>query len=127
MLLKQIFQLSGYGENFIDLCLKSFSNKFHILKEKVPLAEKSLQLVRPYLGIISLETRTKLHKKSLKGAVNYCKFQVFSKNQSKLKVSFASNVSILQIFTSRYLGLQVSAWIMQLILRMCYTPCCKKC
>ena len=100
MLLKQIFQLSGYGENFIDLCLKSFSNKFHILKEKVPLAEKSLQLVRPYLGIISLQTRTKLHKKSLKGAVNYCKFQVFSKNQSKLKVSFASNVSILQIFTS---------------------------
>ena len=40
ILLREIFQKNGYPENFIDRCFKSFLNKIHILKEKVPTVEK---------------------------------------------------------------------------------------
>ena len=60
--------------HIIDICFKLFLNRIHILKEKVPKVEKKpLQLVFPYLGTISLETRTKFQSPS-RGyltAVNY--------------------------------------------------------
>ena len=67
ILLREIFQKNGYPENFIDRCFKLFLNRIHILKENVPAVEKKpLRLVLPYLGTISLQTRTKL-RKSIKG------------------------------------------------------------
>ena len=61
ILLRQIFQKNGYPENFIDRCFKLFINRTHILKQKVPAVEKNPpRLVLPYLGTISLQTRTKL-------------------------------------------------------------------
>ena len=58
---KEIFQKNDCPENFIDKCFKLFLNKIHILKEKVATVEKKhLQLVLPYLGTMSLKTRTKL-------------------------------------------------------------------
>ena len=51
----------------------------HILKEKVPTVQKKgLRLVIPYLGSISLQTRTKLQT-SIKGVLNCCKLQVIFK------------------------------------------------
>ena len=84
VLLRKIFQKNGYPENFIDRCFKLFLNKIYILKEKVPTAEKkSLQLVLPDLGNISLQTRSRLQK-SIKGVLNCCKLQVTFKSQNKL-------------------------------------------
>ena len=61
ILLREIFQKNGYPENFIDRCFKLFINSTHILKQKVPTVEKNPpRLVLPYLGTISLQTRTKL-------------------------------------------------------------------
>ena len=88
ILLRQIFQKRGYPENFIDRCFKLFLNRIHILKEKVPTVEKKpLRLVLPYLGNISLQTRTKLQK-SIKGVLNCCKLQVIFKSQNKLCNNF---------------------------------------
>ena len=42
-----------------------------------------LVLVLPYLGSISLQTRTKL-KKSLKSVINCCKLQLVFKNKTRL-------------------------------------------
>ena len=59
--LKEIFCKNGYRENFIDNCFKKFLDNIHLVKEKVPTMErKHLLLVLPYLGVISLQTRTKL-------------------------------------------------------------------
>ena len=87
ILLREIFQKSGYPENFIDRCFKLFLNRMHILIGKVPTIEKPLQLVLPYLGTISLQIRTKLQK-SIKGVLNCCKLQVIFKSQNKLCNNF---------------------------------------
>ena len=71
ILLRKIFQKNGYPENFTDRCFQLLLNRIHILKEKVPTVEKKpLRLVLPYLGTISLQTRTKLQK-SIKGVLGY--------------------------------------------------------
>ena len=44
-------------------------------------------LILPYLGILSLQTRTKL-RKSLKGILNCCKLQILFKSQNKLAKAF---------------------------------------
>ena len=49
--------------------LKSFLNNVHLVKENVPKVEKKrLLAVLPYLGLISLQTRTKLQE-PLKGCM----------------------------------------------------------
>ena len=69
ILLRVIFQKNGYLENFIGKCFKLFLNRIHVLKDKVTTVEKKpLRLVLPYLGAISLKTRTKLQK-SIKGVI----------------------------------------------------------
>ena len=61
ILSREIFQKNYYPENFIDKCFKLFLNSINILKEKVPTVKKKpLRLILPYLGTISLQTRTKL-------------------------------------------------------------------
>ena len=100
ILLKEIFQKNGYPENFIDKCFKLFLNRVHILKEKVSTVEKKpLRLVLPLLGIISLQTRTKLQK-PIKGVLNCCKLQVIFKSQNKLCNNFWFKDPIPQILTS---------------------------
>ena len=49
--------------------------------------KKTLFLVLPYLGPLSLQTRTKL-RKSLKGILNCCKLQIVFKSQNKLAKAF---------------------------------------
>ena len=51
------------------------------------LKKKRLLLVLPYLGIISLQTRTKLQQ-ALKGALNGCKLEIVFKCQTRLSNSF---------------------------------------
>ena len=100
ILLREIFKKNGYPENFIDRYFKLFLDKIHILKEKVPTVEKEpLRLVHPYLGNISLHTRTKLQK-SIKGVLNCCKLQVIFKSQNKLCNNFHFKDPVPQILTS---------------------------
>ena len=50
--------------------LKSLLNNVHLVKETVPTVEKRrLLLLLPYLGIISLQTSTKLQQ-AFKGVLN---------------------------------------------------------
>ena len=59
-------------------------NKLVVKRPQVTAVEKkTLILSLPYLGDISLQTRTKL-RKSFKGVLNCCKLQIVFKSQKKL-------------------------------------------
>ena len=51
------------------------------------MERKRLLLVLPYLGVISLQTRTKLQQ-AIKGVLNCCKLEIAFKCQTKLSNSF---------------------------------------
>ena len=83
-----VFKSNGYSENSINNCFKKFLDNKHRMQEKVmPVPKKPLFLVLPYLGLLSLQTRTKL-RKSLKGILNCCKLQIVFKSQNKLTNTF---------------------------------------
>ena len=63
-------------------------DNIHVVKETTRTAEKKpLVLVLPYLGPISLQTKTTL-KKSLKNILNCCKMQIVFKNKTRLGNNF---------------------------------------
>ena len=100
ILLTEISQKNDYQDNFIYRHFKLFLNNIHILKEKFATVEKKpLRLVLPYLGYISLQTRTTLQT-SIKGVINCCKLQVIFKSQNKLCNIFRFKDPIPQILTS---------------------------
>ena len=60
----------------------------HAVKEAILTAEKKPFLLGlPYVGSISLQTRTQL-KKSSKNILNCCKLQIVFKNKTKLGNNF---------------------------------------
>ena len=70
--------------SFIDKCFKMVINKLVIKRPQVTtVKKKTLSLSLPYLGDISLQTRTKL-RKSFKSILNSCKLQIVFKSQRKL-------------------------------------------
>ena len=86
--LKETFLRNGYPEDFINKCFKNFLDNIDIVKETtLTIEKKSLILVLPYPGSISLQTRTKL-KKSLKNILNCCKLQIVFKNKTRLGNNF---------------------------------------
>ena len=86
--MEKIFRKNGYLENFIGKWFKRFLNNIHLAEESVPTVEKkSFLLLLPYLGIISLQTRTKLQQ-ILKGVLNCCKLEIAFKSQTRLSNSF---------------------------------------
>ena len=63
-------------------------NDVHVVKKTTLTVEKKhLVLVLPYVGSISLQTRTKL-KKSLKNVLNCCNLQIEFKNKTRLGNNF---------------------------------------
>ena len=83
-----VFKNNGYPENFIDNCFKVFlDNKYRAREKVITVPKKTLFLVLPCLGSLSLQTRTKL-RKSLKGILNCCKLQIVFKIQNKLAEAF---------------------------------------
>ena len=82
--LKHVFLKNGYPLSFIGKCFKMVINK---LVKKRPqgatVEKKSLILSLPYLGDVSLQTRSKL-RKFFKGILNCCKLQIVIKSQRKL-------------------------------------------
>ena len=86
--LKRIFHKNGYPENFIDWCSKTFLDNIHLPKENTPIVEgKRLLLLLPYLGVISLQTRTILQQ-AFKSVSNCCKLEIAFKCQNQLSNSF---------------------------------------
>ena len=86
--LKQVFFKNGYPLSFIDNCFKTFVDKLFIKRPQlITVEKKTLFLSLPYLGEISLQTRTKL-RKSLKGLLNSCKLQTVFKSKRKLSNVF---------------------------------------
>ena len=82
--LKYVFLKNGYPLSFTEKCFKMVINKLVIKRPQVTTVEKkTLILSLPYLGDISLQTRTKL-RKSFKGILNCCKLQILFKIQRKL-------------------------------------------
>ena len=53
----------------------------------ITVPKKTLFLVLPYLGPLSLQTRTQF-RESLKGILNCCKLQIVFKSQNKLAKAF---------------------------------------
>ena len=73
-----------YTLKFVLICFKIVINKLVIKRPQVTTVEKkTLILSLPYLGDISLQTRTKL-RKSFKSILNCCKLQIVFKSQRKL-------------------------------------------
>ena len=66
-------------------------NKYKIQEKVITVPKKPLFLVLPYLGPLSLQTRTKL-RKSLKAILNYCKLHIVSKSQNKLAKAFVLKI-----------------------------------
>ena len=57
----------------------------------ITVPKKPLFLVLPYLGSLSLQTRTKL-RTFLKGILNCCKLQIVFKSQKKLANAFKDRI-----------------------------------
>ena len=74
-------------------------NKYRIQEKVITVPKKTLFLVLPYLGPLSLQTRTKL-RKSLKGILNCCKLQIVFKRQNKLAKAFRFKDRITKELTS---------------------------
>ena len=61
-----VFKNNGYRENFINNCFKVFlDNKYRVKEKVITVHKKTLFLVLPYLGPVSLQTR-----KYLKGNIS---------------------------------------------------------
>ena len=65
---------------FISKCFKRFMDNIHAVKEKKQLRRSPFL---PYLGSITLQTRTTL-KRLLKSILNCCKLQIVFKNKTRL-------------------------------------------
>ena len=74
-------------------------NKYRIQEKVMNVPKKTLFLVLPYLGPLSLQTRTKL-RKSFKGILNRCKLRIVFKSQNKLAKAFCFKDRIPKILTS---------------------------
>ena len=99
LFLKQIFLKNGQPENFIKKSFKKNFVNIHVLETTLTVEKEPLILVLPYLGLISLQTRTML-KKSLKNILNCCKLQIVFKNKTRLGKNFDFKGRLLKDITS---------------------------
>ena len=89
VMLIDVFKSIGYPDNFIKNCFKMFLDNKHRIQEKVTtVLKKPLPLNLPYLGPLSLQTKTKL-RKSLRGILNCCKLHIVFKSQNKISKRFS--------------------------------------
>ena len=86
--LKDILLKNRYPISFIDKCFKTFLDRVYLKQPQILTAEKKiLTLALPFLGKLSLQTRTKLHK-VLKRTLSCSKIQTMFKNQINLSNVF---------------------------------------
>ena len=86
--MKEIFLKGRYRILFIDKCFKTFLDQLYLKQLQVLTAEKkTLTLVLPFLGKLSLQTSTKIQK-VLKRTLSCSKIQIVFKNQINLSNIF---------------------------------------
>ena len=86
--LRDIFLKNRYPISFIDKRFKIFLDWLYLKRPQVLTAEKkTLTLVLPFLGKLSLQTRTK-PQKVLKRTLSCSKIQIVFKNQISLSNIF---------------------------------------
>ena len=79
---------NGYPPSFIDKCFKTFLDQLFVKRPQITTVEKkTVTIVLPFLGELSLLTRTRL-KKALKGVLGCCKIQFVFKSQRNLSNIF---------------------------------------
>ena len=83
--IKDIFIKNGYSERFLNKCVKTFLNKLSIPTRIIQTAEKKqVIIVLPYIGMISIELKVKLHK-TFKQLLPACDLSVVLKISSPIK------------------------------------------
>ena len=86
--LKDIFRKNGYPASFIDKCIKTFLDKLYTPKRSVAtVSKKELLLLLPYLGKLSLQTRTQLSKLA-RDCLPFCKVNFVFKTTVRLSNFF---------------------------------------
>ena len=87
--MKDMFLKNGYSISLIEKCFKTFLDRLYLKRLQALTAEKKtfLTLVLPFLGELSLKTKTKLQK-ILKRTLDCCKIQLVFKNQINLSNVF---------------------------------------
>ena len=86
--LKSIFRKNGYPLSFIDGCIKRFFEKLYVPKIRIPtVTKKELLIVLPYLGKLSLQTRSRLNK-IVHSNLPSCKAIFVFKSNAKLSSFF---------------------------------------
>ena len=75
-----------YPNDFIDLCIKKFSNKLYIIKNNYQTFEKKqLLIILPVLGYLSFETRRRLNS-CIRNQLSFCSLR----NAFQLKALLSS-------------------------------------
>ena len=84
---KDLLRKNDFPVPFIDSCIKRFvANKYCPVSEPVSLApKKEVVIVLPFLGTVSLQTRTRLVKLFSKGPLSCCNLKVIF--QSPLRIN----------------------------------------
>ena len=93
--LRKVFMKNGYSEKLFDRCLKNFLDNVYIKKEvEHTVSKKDICIFLPYLGNISLITRTSLQK-HIRDLMPFAKLKVCFKIPSRLssKFNFKDRVS----------------------------------
>ena len=105
--MKQIFLKNGYPQSFIDNCFKTFLDKLFIKSPEISMVEKkTLILSLPYLGNISLQTRTRVVYKYMCGS---CKSSYYGEADRHLKVRCGEHIGISPLTSKKVKPLKESA------------------
>ena len=89
--LRGILAKNTYPLEFIDQCITSFLNKQYKTKTPVTMTvePKTVTVMLPFLGKVSLEIRNRVRKYISKYVQNCCKIQVIFRSQRRLKRLFS--------------------------------------
>ena len=86
--LKQIFKNNGYPQSLVEKCIRLFFDKLFSVRENIiTVRKKDLIVVIPYLGKLSLQTRSRLSK-ICRDSLPCCKLQVIFKSSCRLSNFF---------------------------------------
>ena len=86
--LKEIFKCNRYPNDFIDLCIKKFSNKLCITKKNYQTVEKKqLLIILPFLGYLSFQTRSRLNS-CIRNQLPFCSLRIAFQSKTRLSSLF---------------------------------------
>ena len=92
--LKEIFKRNRYPNDFADLSIKKFFDKFYITKKIYQTVEKKkLLIILPFLGHLSFETRNRLNS-CIRNQLPSCSLRIAFQSKARLSSLFKFKESI---------------------------------